>query len=117
MTPLQYFRLFAPRFSTVSDAVVNEWLTIAGSVANTSCLGAERAAMAQAYYAAHLLAITEDTANGITGPVKSEREGDLSRSYGAISGDATWLGQTPYGLAYRNLTAACYGASIMTRMG
>ena len=117
MTALEYFRLFAPAFAAVDDVTVGKWLTIAGSVANTTCLDAERAAMAQAYYAAHLLSLTTDTANGATGPVKSEKEGDLSRSYGMVSGNDSWLGQTPYGRAYADLTAPCAGASIMTRMG
>lgn len=117
MTPLEYFRLFAPAFAAVDDSTVGKWLTIAGSIANAACLDAERAAMAQAYYAAHLISLTTDTANGVTGPVKSEKEGDLSRSYGTVSGDDTWLGQTPYGLAFINLTGPCSGASIMTRMG
>src|SRR5690606_42151932 len=82
MTALEYFRLFAPAFAAVDDTTVGKWLTIAGSIANTACLDAERAAMAQAYYAAHLISLTTDTANGVTGPVKSEKEGDLSRSYG-----------------------------------
>jgi hypothetical protein len=116
MTALQYFRLFAPAFASVDDVTVGQWLTVAESMVNVGCLDTERQNMAIAYYAAHLLSVTESASSGAAGPVKSEREGDLSRSFGAISGDDTWLGQTPYGLAYLNLSSACAGASILTRM-
>lgn len=116
MSPLQYFRLFAPAFASIDDATVSQWLTVAESMVNVGCLDTERQNMAIAYYAAHLMSITESASSGASGPIKSEKEGDLSRSYGAVSGDATWLGQTPYGLAYLNLSSACAGASILTRM-
>jgi len=45
-----------------------------------------------------------------------EKEGDLSRSYGAMAGGDTWFGQTGYGQQYLDMTAGCFGASIMTRI-
>lgn len=120
MTPLEYFRLLAPEFASVNDVTVGTWLTVAGNIADTVCLEAEVANMALALYAAHMLWITTYQASGsggATGAIKSEKEGDLSRSYGAVKGDTTWLGQSPYGQQYLNVTAPCYGAGILTRIG
>lgn len=122
MTALEYFRLFAAEFEAVEDATVNQWLSIAALRANTGCLDAETAAMAQAYYAAHQLALTkktEDTggACGVSGPVTMEKEGDLQRSYGAgPTGSGTLTGQTAYGQQYLDLTKICSGFGILTRV-
>lgn len=119
MTPLEYFRLLAPEFSSVIDATVNTWLSVAGNLADTSCLTAETANMAKALYAAHLLRLTQTQAqagSAALGPVTSEREGDLQRTYGAVKGSDTWLGQTSYGLQYIEFTKICFGSAIMTRV-
>lgn len=119
MTPLEYFRILAPEFASVVDGTVQTWLTMAGNLANTGCLDAERAAMALALYAAHMLRLTLSPAQGTVGalgPVTSEREGDLQRTYGALKGSDSWLGQTPYGQQYIDITKACFGAGIMTRV-
>lgn len=117
MTALQYFRLLAPEFASIVDATVNTWLTVAGSLIEVGCLDAERVAMAQALYAAHLLRLTTtqgNAGNSALGPVTSEREGDLQRTYGAVKGSDTWLGQTTYGQQYIQVTNACFGSAIMT---
>lgn len=114
MTPLEYFRLLAPEFASVPDATVNSWLTMAGNLIVVGCLDAERAAMAQALYAAHLLTLS--TAGGAVGAVVSEREGDLSRTYATIKGCDTVLGSTSYGQQYIELTRPCFGVNIMTRI-
>ena len=119
MTPLEYFRTLAPEFASVVDGTVQTWLTMAGNLANTGCLDAERAAMVLALYAAHMLRLTLSPAPGTVGalgPVTSEREGDLQRTYGALKGSDSWLGQTPYGQQYIDITKACFGAGIMTRV-
>ena len=118
MTPLQYFRLFAPEFATTSDVDVEGWITIAESFVNVGCLETEPANMARACYAAHLLWLTANQANGGggSGPIRSEKEGDLSRTYNGVSGDDSWLGQSPYGRLYINATLPCFGAGIMTRV-
>ena len=116
MTSLQWFRMLCPEFASVLDATVNQWLALAASDVYAPCLSADDLARAQALYAAHSLKLSQDAASGITGAVKSEREGDLSRSYGNLSGDSTLLGSTPYGLQYKSLTDRCFGASILTRM-
>ena len=114
MTELEYFRLLAPEFASVPDATVNQWLSVAGNLTETGCLDAERAAMAQALYAAHLLTLS--TAGGAVGAVVSEREGDLSRTYATIKGCDTVLGSTSYGQQYIELTRPCFGVNIMTRI-
>lgn len=114
MTKLEYFRLLAPEFASAPDATVNSWLTMAGNLIEVGCLDAERAAMAQALYAAHLLTLS--TAGGAVGAVVSEREGDLSRTYATIKGCDTVLGSTSYGQQYIELTRPCFGVNIMTRI-
>ncbi len=113
MTALEYFRLLAPEFASVPDAAVNSWLTMAGNLIEVGCLDAERAAMAQALYAAHLLALSEGGAGGV---IVSEREGDLSRTYATIKGCDTLLGSTSYGQQYIELMRPCFGVNIMTRI-
>lgn len=119
MTALQYFRLFATEFSTVTDEVVTTWLTIAETLADVGCLDTERAAMAQALYAAHLLSLSTSAGQGAAtqqGPVLSEREGDLARTYGQLKGSNTYMGQTTYGQQYLDIVKVCSGAAIMTRV-
>lgn len=119
MTELQYFRLLAPEFADVDDTTVNQWLSVAGNLANTGCLDTERAAMARALYAAHMLSLTTRSGQGgaaALGAVTSEKEGDLQRSYGGVKGGDTYMGQTSYGQQYLDITRACFGAAIMTRV-
>lgn len=118
MTPLEYFRLLAPEFASVADATVNSWLTMAGNLIAVGCLDAERAAMARALYAAHLLSLSTRSGQGgasALGPVTSEKEGDLQRSYGGLKGGDTILGSTAYGQQYLDVTRAGFGSAIMTR--
>lgn len=119
MTELEYLRLLAPEFASVSDATANQWLSVAGNLTETGCLDTERAAMARALYAAHMLSLTTRSGQGgaaALGPVTSEKEGDLQRSYGSVKGGDTYMGQTPYGQQYLDITRACFGATIMTRV-
>lgn len=113
MTELEYFRLLAPEFASVADPTVNQWLSVAGNLTETGCLDAERAAMARALYAAHLLTLS--VSGSAVGAVVSEREGDLSRTYATIKGGDTVLGSTSYGQQYIDLTRPCFGVNIMTR--
>ena len=114
MTALEYFRLLAPEYSATLDATVNQWLAIADLQAAETCFTDDRAEMAQALYAAHLLALS--TAGGAVGAVVSEREGDLSRTYATVKGGDTLLGSTSYGQQYIELTRPCFGVNIMTRI-
>lgn len=119
MTQLQYFRLLAPEFSSIIDATVEQWLSMAGTRINVAGLDTERAAQAAALYAAHSLRLTQTQAsdgNAALGAVVSEKEGDLQRTYGALKGSDSWLGQTPYGQQYLDLTQVICGVGIMTRV-
>jgi len=116
MTSLEYFRLLAPGYASTSDATATQWITIAAMFVPTGCLTAEGYNMAQALYAAHLLTLSPSS-GVVAGPVTSEKEGDLSRSYGSTKGDDSVLGSTPYGLQYIDMTKGCYGGAIMTRYG
>ena len=115
MTALEYFRLLAPEYSATPDATVNQWLAVADLQATETCFTDDRAAMAQALYAAHLLALSEGGASS-GGAIVSEREGDLSRTYATIKGGDTLLGSTSYGQQYIDLTRPCFGVNIMTRV-
>lgn len=119
MTALEYFRLLAPEFAAVSDNVASVWITMAGNLASTAGLDAERAAMALALYGAHLLRLTQTQATGSNaalGAITSEREGDLQRTYAQVKGSSSWLGQTTYGLQFIEVTKVIAGAGIMTRV-
>jgi hypothetical protein len=117
MTPLQYFRIFAPEFAAVSDEIVTVWSTIATALVNTGCLDDERANMAIALYAAHMYALSlRSSATGTaSGAITREKEGDLERQYAVSTSSEGYLGQTTYGQQYKEMTAACFGAAIMTR--
>ena len=115
MTELEYFRLLAPEYAATIDATVNKWLAMADLQAAETCFTDERAAMAKALYAAHLLALSEGGSVGGCAIV-SEREGDLSRTYATIKGGDTVLGSTSYGQQYIELTRPCFGVNIMTRI-
>ena len=115
MTALEYFRLLAPEYAATIDATVNKWLAMADLQAAETCFTDERAAMARALYAAHLLALSEGGSVGGCAIV-SEREGDLSRTYATIKGGDTVLGSTSYGQQYIELTRPCFGVNIMTRI-
>ena len=114
MTALEYFRLLAPEYSATPDATVNQWLAVANLQAAETYFTDDRAAMAQALYAAHLLTLS--TAGGAVGAIVSESEGDLSRTYATIKGGDTVLGSTSYGQQYIDLTRPCFGVNIMTRV-
>ena len=114
MTALEYFRLLAPEYAATIDATVNKWLSVANLQSAETCFTDDRAEMAQALYAAHLLTLS--TAGGAVGAVVSEREGDLSRTYATIKGGDTVLGSTSYGQQYIELTRQCFGVNIMTRI-
>lgn len=119
MTSLEYFRLFAPAFVSLTDGVANVWITVAGNLANVEGLPAETANMALALYAAHLYSLTLNQGAGSSsarGAVLREKEGDLEREYAQVKGDTTWLGSSTYGLQFMQVTRAIAGSAIMTRV-
>lgn len=117
MTQLEWFRILAPEFASTPDATVNAQLAAAALFVNVGCLDTDRANAAAALYAAHMMWAAANAGSGASGAIKSEREGDLSRTFGSIKGDDSWLGQSPYGLQYLDITAVCFGSGLMTRYG
>lgn len=124
MTALEYFRIVATQYASMSDADVQVWIDIAKltSADFTGCLGEERYNLALALLAAHLITLQNNAASSggavVSGPVISEKEGDLSRTYASndSSASGSLIDSTPYGSQYVALTAACVGAPILTRI-
>ena len=118
MTALEYFRILAPALASITDEAVSVWIGIAEGSTNTWCLTTEQVAQANALYAAHLIETTPGLSptGGSNGSVVSEKEGDLQITYGTTKGADSILGYTPYGLRYLDMTQACSGAGIRTRI-
>jgi len=118
-TSLQYFRIVAKQFVSLTDGEVQVWLDMAAIQGAPGCLMGDPANLATALYAAHLLQLDGENASGEggRGPVKSEKEGDLARSYGTGGYTDGWLGSTGYGQQYSSMQLGCTGATIMTRYG
>jgi uncharacterized membrane protein len=90
----------------------------------SGCLGEERYNLAMALLAAHMITVQNSTASSggavAAGPITSEKEGDLSRTYSdrtASNGSTNPLETTTYGKQYMSITLACVGAPILTRVG
>ena len=119
MTQLQWFRLLASEFSALTDAQVNALLTAAAVFVDTSGLNTDQANAALALYAAHLqwVSVNRTSVGASQVNITSEKEGDLSRTYGTMQGDDTWIGQSPYGQQFNDIMRAKVGGRIMTRYG
>ena len=108
MTPLEIITLRAPTFA--ADPRVNDMITLAGEGVGT--VFGSRRNEAIALLVMHQLSIDSNTnggQTGIVGSVTSEKEGQLSRSYG-FSGtwnikDPYWA-QSSFGLELMNLRKA-----------
>lgn len=59
--------------------------------------------LATAYLAAHMLTISKRSGN--SGPISSEKEGDLSRNFGGAVGSG-YYNSTSYGLEFKRLARA-----------
>lgn len=112
MTALDYFRMFAPAFGSTPDVTVAEWIDLATGLITEDCASEQ----AVAAYAAHLMQVTA-SAGASVGAVTAEKEGDLSRSYGALRNSEDWLGSTSYGQLYLELTRTCVSTGALTRIG
>lgn len=86
MAALDYFRQYASEFDNLPDDRVNSEITGAALFIDVSALDAEKQMLATALFAAHLCWLDKYQGNGggARGVVISERDGDLSRRYGAI---------------------------------
>ena len=118
MTSLQWFRLLAPEFSALTDAQVNALIAAATVFVSTKGLNTDQSNAALALYAAHLQWVTVNRASSdSSGNIKSEREGDLSRTYAEMKDEDTWIGQSPYGMQFNDIMKAATGSCLMTRYG
>ena len=94
--------IIAPWASSVAQAT--RYATIEIATALTS-FGCDQRDIAIAYLAAHMLSLADPERNGAAGQVTSETEGDLSRSYGSVSGTSNnpYYAQTSYGMQYEQM--------------
>lgn len=119
MSALTKFRLLAPEFSGELDATVNQFLALAPSFVNLALYTGEAVDIATALKAASLMLAQKNSATGQSsgGELTMEREGDLSRSYGASTKFNEGL--DIYAQQLRDLNLALginqYGAAV-TRM-
>lgn len=81
MSDLATFRLVAPTLSTMDDATVERWLTLANISAPVSRLPIDKRGYAIALYAAHISQESGGSGAGGGRLVASEKEGDLQVTY------------------------------------
>jgi hypothetical protein len=111
---LALFRFLVPFFGTSVDEEIEQALTAAAGN-RPACLTIAQQDEAQVYYAAHLLyqrwLQTQAAQSPIPFGVKSEKEGDLARTYGS-----TDLGTDPYNFwrNYSDLARLCGGVGAIT---
>lgn len=111
MTDLELYRLLIPGHAVVLNDTVLAYIAAAKRRHLESAWGAVYQD-AMVWYAAHLIETTPGTGAGsgdagVVGPVISQKDGDLSRTYAApaSSGGSSSgsLGTTTYGQEYLNL--------------
>lgn len=126
---LKLFRLLAPDLSTVDDETVIIMLELCGPMISKERFG-DLYDQALVYLVAHRLLYTNLIANGgagsaklISGHIVSEKEGDLARSFGSVSGNGNGatsyidnLDKTSYGLEFKRIRDMCI-LPIVTRFG
>lgn len=114
---LELYRELIPEHSAVDSNVILAKLSLASRRHSLVALG-DVAGEALVYYAAHMVQLTPGSgapgapSSGNTqGPLTSQRDGDLSRTYASpantlsgtpLGGDAWWM-LTTYGVLYLNL--------------
>lgn len=86
--------VIAPEFASLAEADRQAVIDLAAL--SVGSIFGDKQDLATAYLAAHMLTMSQRT-GGAAGPLKSEKEGDLSRSYGGRESndpyDATGYGQ------------------------
>lgn len=102
MTPTEFRDLF-PEFASQSDSRINLFLDQASLSINLGVWPPAKADVARAYLAAHLLATVGRGGTGPSGPVTSERVGDLARTYAAPAGGGSPYSSTAYGQEFERL--------------
>jgi hypothetical protein len=113
MTPAE-FKIRFPEFATESDDRVQMFLDDA-ALSVSERAWSTKYDLGLAYLAAHLLASANRGSAGVSGPVTSEKVGDLQRSYAAASSniDATYS-TTGYGIEFIRLRKTIFTSPIVT---
>jgi hypothetical protein len=96
--------LIAPEFGDESAERIAAMAELAGAFVNETALGS-KAKTGLMLYTAHLLAKGKQAASGASGPVQSERVGDLSTTYATPSAatGGSDFDSTTYGQQYKQL--------------
>lgn len=126
---LLLFRMLATDLADVNDDIVQTMLDMYAPHLSKKVFG-DLYDQALVYYVAHHMVMHETIANSgstsgsaVAGQITSEREGDLSRSYGsggsassASTGYDGSLGKTAYGMEFMRLRSMV-SVGVMTRFG
>lgn len=123
---IELIRVFAPDLDEINDDILAVLIQV-----NSPYVWKERFGAfyheAMAYYVAHkallhqMIANTGGASGGVVGgAITSEREGDLSRSYGSAGGTSKsyvdTLDKTVYGLEFKRIRDMCL-VGVCTRFG
>lgn len=118
----QFFDPDSPQF--VPPDTMNLLIAIAEE-ARPWCLSEDRQNFAQAMYTAYLVGVRNDTSSGessipVSGPITSEKEGDIQVTYASSSGGSTKVSDRPSSDpwdAWNRLYTRCSRGAILTRYG
>lgn len=106
VTPADIKTLF-PEFAAESDARIQLLLDQALLSVNASVWG-NKADFGIQYLTAHLLTVLNRGGGGASGPITSEKVGDLQRSYASSGAVTHELGSTGYGLEFLRLRRSLF---------
>jgi hypothetical protein len=131
-TALEYLQLFFPQYFDPDDpaymdpVLVDAILDIAED-ARPPCLSEKQQNLAQAYFAAYLIDVRQQTSSGqtavtVAGPITSEREGDIAVTYADLSSSNQTNSRTqaPPATAWdqwNRMWIRCTRGTITTRFG
>lgn len=116
MAVLDTLKAIAPQYESIGDDTLNTYITLAAQRIAPAVFG-EVYEQAVAYLAAHMLVMNRDR-KGASGPVTSERAGEVARSYG-FSPDYTnsYYGATGYGREFLSLRRSRVDTKPLSTMG
>jgi hypothetical protein len=119
MTALEYFRENASEFDNIPDSQIESKILSAVHFIDVSSLDDEKKALATALFTAHLFWLEKYQGNGggARGVILNERDGEVSKRYGAIKHSQTWLGQSVYGMLYSKLNGGIAKPTLLIRTG
>lgn len=117
----QYFDPESPDY--IDPGLLDQLLAISEE-ARPWCLSENRANLAQAMFTAYLISVQKESSSGetiqpVAGPITSEKEGDISVTYGATTtstGTSKRPSSDPWDAWYR-MWSICAKGSITTRFG